>query len=586
LLENCLHSVYQAQTPSCGFEVIVVDDGSSDSTDEFLQEKIRNHKNLFVIRQKNQGQALARNKGVEKARGEIIAFTDDDCRVSPLWLQTIENIFKNDGVFAAQGPVIGIADNVPRYPLEHFIHSPEGNAYLTCNLAIQKSLFVALGGFDGQFRLQDEDTDLCLQVLRKGKIVIHKDMLVSHPPRKSNFIKEILGASSYGKYYVNSEYLLYIKNRADYNKVRFRKSFYSTIFHLCLKYVFYFARCPYNTALRFPVAYAGLVVLCFFRQISITFWFLHLLAFGSKTNQSFPKQEIDIKRSLNLNDMNNTGYSAKDFWVRISPLRNLFRRLFNKPGYQMRDVKMKFLAKDNMQPQEPFFLLRVDDFPEWTYSASDFLVFHNILQKAGIPYLLASTPRPSLNPTKYKNNRFREWTDEEIKVLRQVKNEGVEIALHGLHHQKTHPVELTEIAGSPESLLRLQINEGLKRFEEIDIHPEIYVPPFNTLDRSNWFVLSEYFRVVCGGPESVRFLGFPCIPLFIKNSLFLPSFYPFYTKSKEVIPFLKNNFPGIISICLHWGWEAKDNFTNLIKFAEIFSGKIRSWPELLSRIKG
>ena len=90
-LANCLAAIAQLDYPRDRFEVIVVDDGSDASLEPVvtpLQEQI----DITLLRQKNAGPAAARNRGAAQARGQFLAFTDDDCQPTTNWLtQFAEN---------------------------------------------------------------------------------------------------------------------------------------------------------------------------------------------------------------------------------------------------------------------------------------------------------------------------------------------------------------------------------------------------------------------------------------------------------------------------------------------------------------
>ena len=75
LLDRCLDSIF-SQTTQYTYEVILVDDGSTDNSIEII--KSRKEKKITLYQQKNSGSSVARNKGIELARGEFIAFLDAD----------------------------------------------------------------------------------------------------------------------------------------------------------------------------------------------------------------------------------------------------------------------------------------------------------------------------------------------------------------------------------------------------------------------------------------------------------------------------------------------------------------------------
>ena len=86
-LPKCLESI-AAQTLK-GFEVILVDDGSTDHSLEILRGFARRFPNTCVIHQENGGVSKARNAGIQAARGEYIAFMDSDDYIAPLYLQRL-----------------------------------------------------------------------------------------------------------------------------------------------------------------------------------------------------------------------------------------------------------------------------------------------------------------------------------------------------------------------------------------------------------------------------------------------------------------------------------------------------------------
>lgn len=77
-LKECLNSIYNRYVNEDKYEIIVVDDGSTDNTMEMLKEIQQDHHNMVVYQQPNQGQSVARNLGIEKACGRYIYFVDAD----------------------------------------------------------------------------------------------------------------------------------------------------------------------------------------------------------------------------------------------------------------------------------------------------------------------------------------------------------------------------------------------------------------------------------------------------------------------------------------------------------------------------
>lgn len=87
-LSKCIHSIIDGQNNN-NIEIILIDDGSTDQSSYLCDLFAKQYINIHVIHQQNKGVAEARNKGVENAHGEYIAWIDSDDYVSPLWLSSI-----------------------------------------------------------------------------------------------------------------------------------------------------------------------------------------------------------------------------------------------------------------------------------------------------------------------------------------------------------------------------------------------------------------------------------------------------------------------------------------------------------------
>ena len=123
-----------------------------------------------------------RNLGLSTARGELIAFTDDDCRPAPGWLEALLQAADGDRV-VVQGRTL--PDPAERHLLHGLARSQTVEAlgpwYPTCNMAFGRRLLEDLGGFDEEFVASSEDTDLALRAVEHGaEAVFAADALVHH----------------------------------------------------------------------------------------------------------------------------------------------------------------------------------------------------------------------------------------------------------------------------------------------------------------------------------------------------------------------------------------------------------------------
>ena len=91
-IRRCLESIMSSEYEE--YEVIVVDDGSTDNSASILFEYVNRDRRVKIINQPNSGPSIARNKGLELAEGEIIAFVDSDDYVRNDYLDQLEKVFR------------------------------------------------------------------------------------------------------------------------------------------------------------------------------------------------------------------------------------------------------------------------------------------------------------------------------------------------------------------------------------------------------------------------------------------------------------------------------------------------------------
>ena len=217
----------------------------------------------------------------------------------------------------------------------------------------------------------------------------------------------------------------------------------------------------------------------------------------------------------------------------------------------------------------PRFLLRVDDYPRWDHGPDVFARFHAILSDAGIRYALGAIPVPT--DPEAPDGAGREWTDEERAVLAEAASD-LDVALHGLTHDRGDGPAPAEIVGRTPDALAHDVEEGLRRLEGLGIPIRTYIPPFNAVDHAALAVLARRFRAVHGGPESERWLGCVPGPCRLEGVWFLPSYPPAYGRAAEVARFVAaarlRRTPLLIPLTLHWAWEVGDDFESVRRLAE------------------
>ncbi len=173
-LERCLTALTQLDYPDDRVEIIIVDDGSNtplDSTVAPFQTSADIAKNIFLLRQTNAGPAAARNVGVQQAKGDYIAFTDDDCMPSSDWLrQFAEALQRNPAAMLGGRTLNALPKNLFSsasqalidYLYSYYDAADQGVFFASNNIAMERSQFLAIGGFDVSFPLAAaEDRNLC-----------------------------------------------------------------------------------------------------------------------------------------------------------------------------------------------------------------------------------------------------------------------------------------------------------------------------------------------------------------------------------------------------------------------------------------
>jgi glycosyltransferase involved in cell wall biosynthesis len=164
--------------PSDRMEVLVIDNSSTDSTEEVISEAVA--RSVFPIRyhrKLNDGPAASRNRGAELAQGDVLAFTDSDCLPVPGWIASAVSHLR-PGVGIVCGPVRP-APITREHPF--FIHQVraierEEGLYPTANAFYRRDVFLDLGGFDETSRTYSwgqpvggDDTELAWRVKRSGR---------------------------------------------------------------------------------------------------------------------------------------------------------------------------------------------------------------------------------------------------------------------------------------------------------------------------------------------------------------------------------------------------------------------------------
>jgi len=172
------------------FEVIVVNDGSKDHTSDIVKKYP-----VRLITTSNRGLSNARNTGMHNAKGEIIAYIDDDAYPDPHWLHYLAYAYNNSTHGALGGPNIAPVDdgpiatcvaNAPGGPVHVLVSDELAEHVPGCNLSVRKEVLKRIGGFDPVYRTAGDDVDVCWRIQESGETIgFHPSAVVWHHRRNS-----------------------------------------------------------------------------------------------------------------------------------------------------------------------------------------------------------------------------------------------------------------------------------------------------------------------------------------------------------------------------------------------------------------
>ncbi len=187
-LADCLRSIARQDYPGEAIEVVVIDDGGEEPLDDVV-DAFRDVLDIRLLRQLHHGPAAARNRGARLARGEFLAFTDDDCRPRPDWLSRIMPALRQYGRAMAGGRTVNALHSNAFSSTSQMIvdrayayHNHRSTRFVASNnMVLPASAFHAVAGFDTSFRPASEDRDLCARWVHAGfEICFVHDAVVEH----------------------------------------------------------------------------------------------------------------------------------------------------------------------------------------------------------------------------------------------------------------------------------------------------------------------------------------------------------------------------------------------------------------------
>lgn len=168
-------------------EIILINDGSTDDTENVINNIIRDYKNVRYKKIENKGPAIARNIGIEMAKGEILLFTDADCVPPYNWIFRMVAAFKDaPDSEIVYGPVKA---HIPNLSPFFCVYNTDETEFISfANVGIRREVFRKIGMLNVDFSYIAEDWEFTQRSKHSGlRMNFITDMVVYHPPRYLGF---------------------------------------------------------------------------------------------------------------------------------------------------------------------------------------------------------------------------------------------------------------------------------------------------------------------------------------------------------------------------------------------------------------
>lgn len=207
-LRKCLESLLKQMYPQDRYEIILVNDGSTDASEASVSDLTKGTK-VKIVAQADKGPAAGRNLGAITAKGTIVAFTDPDCVAHETWLSEHVGQYVSSQVGGAVGRVETDWEKL-LYPIR--ISPAAYPGYITCNISYRREVLEEVGMFDENFRWVEDD-ELAYRVIEAGWTISKAESAVVYHPVKRLTLRGLVRVALKHRYQV-----LFYKKHPDIAK--------------------------------------------------------------------------------------------------------------------------------------------------------------------------------------------------------------------------------------------------------------------------------------------------------------------------------------------------------------------------------
>ncbi len=310
MIQKCLEHV-QAQQ-GADYEVIVIDSSSNQASSDIITAfpDVRYH----YLGDVKDSMPMARNVGIQMAKGEIIAFIDDDSMIAPGWLTALREGYCDEMVGAVGGRALdnGIGCQAPDPDLiGRILDSTELTTYFCAdpskiiavdhvggfNMSYRVRLLKSLGGFDPTFSGTNyrEETDVCLRVKRAGyRILFNPKMMVDHLRAPREGVERKFSDPRFQYYHARNTLYFFVKHYGLLNRkpIRFAARNTRSCFRQSLKSPVLYYRMLFAAIIGILAGYTATIRYFFSKDYR-----LYPAQLGTDTHLSEPQENFAQKQA-------------------------------------------------------------------------------------------------------------------------------------------------------------------------------------------------------------------------------------------------------------------------------------------------
>jgi len=556
LLARCLEAIGREVEGSDDVSVCVVDDASGEGCANTNRELCAEYGFTCIYHERKRGSAASRNHGAELGNTTWLVFVDDDVVVGEGWPARLrEATARHADAVGIEGRVMPSGDGL----WDREVSNLSGGLYLSCHLVLRKAVFDRVGGFDTHFvEPFAEDHELAARILQWGKVVFESSLTATHLPRNVSAGPLLRRAWPRMHDYLRAELYFFMKHRDRYHSFRHAPGFPGLLRDTLLKHTLVTLRRRRAADLfRHPARALLLLCTCLVEQAA-AWWFVPEAVRGLASMRTASSIAcIDTKRTSRLWSSGGE-LDLENLRLRGSLPRSVLFRLSRRPVYEaLSNLRVLSSAGE----EDPRLYLRIDDVFFRHRPAVERLCGQ--LHSRNVPFLAAITA---------EDFRNRDLVD-------LVERSGAMAGLHGFTHQGTFGPYPSETLQMSFPVLRQRLKD-LRGTSPNASLPPAFIPPFNAINAGQVCFLSDFFHIICGGPETARFTGAMLGPLAVgKRAWYVPSFYPFYRDAAGILALVKHTLLPATHICitLHMTTEMQDDFRALMSLVDRIGKWIRPW---------